>query len=49
MIETGGLHTWLEKGISNVAFVSIALGLDNSASNKFIEAKVNFKRGVCAS
>ena len=43
MIETltkEGLHTWLEKGIGNVAFISIALGLDNLASSKFIEAKV---------
>lgn len=43
MVETltkEGLHTWLEKGISNVAYISIALGLDNLASNKFIEAKV---------
>ena len=34
------LHGWLEKGISNVAFISLALGLDNTASNAFIEAKV---------
>ena len=35
-----GLGTWLEKGISNVAFLSMGLGLDNSASRAFIEAKV---------
>ena len=43
MIETltrEGLGTWLEKGISNVAFLSLGLGLDNTASHAFIEAKV---------
>lgn len=43
MIETltkEGLGTWLEKGISNVAFLSLGLGLDNTASRVFIEAKV---------
>ena len=43
MVETlskEALHGWLEKGISNVAYVSLALGLDNTASNAFIEAKV---------
>ena len=43
MVETltrEGLHTWLERGISNVAYLSIALGLENVASNAFIEAKV---------
>lgn len=43
MIETltkEGLGTWLEKGISNVAFLSLGLGLDNTASRAFIEAKV---------
>lgn len=43
MIETltkEGLGTWLEKGISNVAFLSLGLGLDNAASHAFIEAKV---------
>ena len=44
MIETltkEGLGTWLEKGISNVAFLSLGLGLDNTASRAFIEAKVS--------
>lgn len=43
MVETlskEALHGWLEKGISNVAYISIALGLENMASNAFIEAKV---------
>ncbi len=40
MITREGLNTWLEKGISNVAFLSIALGVDNCASQAFIEAKV---------
>lgn len=43
MIETltkEGLGTWLEKGISNVAFLSLGLGLDNTAARAFIEAKV---------
>ena len=43
MVETlskEALHGWLEKGISNVAFISIALDLENTASNAFIEAKV---------
>ena len=35
-----GLNRWLEKGISNVAFVSLALGLENEASNAFIQEKV---------
>ena len=34
------LHTWLEKGISNVAFLGIGLGIDNLASCAFLEAKV---------
>ena len=49
MIETltrEGLNTWLEKGIGNVAFTSIALGLDNTASRAFIEAKVS-RNVVC--
>lgn len=44
MVETltrEGLHTWLEKGISNVAFLSLGLGLDNLASRAFTEAKAN--------
>lgn len=43
MVETltkEGLSRWLEKGISNVAFVSVALGIDNTASRMFIEEKV---------
>ena len=43
MVETltkEGLNSWLEKGISNVAYVSIALGLDNLASDTFIQEKV---------
>lgn len=43
MVETltkEGLNRWLEKGISNVAFVSLALGLENAASNAFIQEKV---------
>ncbi len=40
MITQEGLNTWLEKGISNVAYVSISLGLDNYASEAFINAKV---------
>ena len=43
MVETlskEALHGWLEKGISNVAFISIALGLDNTASTAFFDAKV---------
>ncbi len=46
MVETltkEGLNRWLEKGISNVAFVSLALGLDNLASKTFIEEKVRIK------
>ena len=35
------LHTWLEKGISNVAYLSIGLGVDNLASKAFIDAKVS--------
>ena len=35
-----GLSTWLEKGISNVALISVALGLDNVASKAFVDAKV---------
>jgi len=45
MVETltrEGLHTWLERGISNVAYLSIALGLENVASKAFIEAKRNY-------
>ena len=34
------LETWLKKGISNVAFLSIGLGLKNAASIAFAEAKV---------
>ena len=34
------LETWLEKGISNVAFLSLGLGLENTASIAFAEAKV---------
>lgn len=44
MVETlskEALHGWLEKGISNVAYISIALGFDNTAANAFIEAKVS--------
>ena len=41
MITSEGLNTWLEKGISNVAYLSIGLGLDNLASQAFIEAKVS--------
>lgn len=44
MIETitkEGLGTWLEKGISNIAYISLGLGLDNTASQSFIEAKVS--------
>ncbi len=43
MLETltkEGLNRWLEKGISNVAFVSLALGLDNTAASTFTEEKV---------
>ena len=40
MLTKEGLNTWLEKGISNVAYLSIGLGLDNQASRAFIEAKV---------
>ena len=35
-----GLGALLEKGISNVAFLSLALGLENAASIAFTEAKV---------
>ena len=35
------LHRWLERGISNVAYVSITLGLDNFLAKAFIEEKVN--------
>ena len=35
------LGMWMEKGISNVAYLSLALGLDNTASQAFIEAKVS--------
>ena len=35
------LGTWLEKGISNVAFLSLGLGLDNAASTTFLEARVS--------
>ena len=34
------LQKWLEKGISNVAFLSLGLGLDNKAASAFIQAKV---------
>ena len=34
------LEMWMEKGISNVAYLSLALGLDNTMSRAFIEAKV---------
>ena len=37
-----GLSTWLEKGISNVALISVALGLDNVASKAFVDAKINY-------
>ena len=43
MVETltkEGLNKWLEKGISNVAFVSLALGIDNLAARTFTEEKV---------
>ena len=40
MLTREGLHTWLEKGISNVAYLSLGLGLDNFATNTFVEAKV---------
>jgi len=32
----------LPQGISNVALVSISLGLDNIASRQFLEAKRNY-------
>ncbi len=35
-----GLNKWLEKGISNVAYVSLALGIENLASKTFIQEKV---------
>ena len=35
-----GLGTWMEKGISNVAYLSLALGLQNEASSAFTDAKV---------
>ena len=41
-----GLGTWLEKGISNVAFLSLGLGLDNTASRAFTEAKVRAAQSV---
>jgi len=34
------LHRWLECGVSNVAYVSLALGLDNLASRSFVEERV---------
>ena len=34
------LNKWLEKGISNVAYLSLGLGLENTASSAFIKAKV---------
>ena len=34
------LYRWLQRGISNVAHVSIALGLDNFLAKTFIEEKV---------
>lgn len=34
------LHRWLEKGVSNVAYLSIALGLDNLAAKTFMEERV---------
>ena len=40
MLTREGLHTWLEKGISNVAYLSLGLGLDNFAASAFVEAKV---------
>ena len=40
MLTPEGLHTWLEKGISNVAYLSLGLGLENFASTAFTEAKV---------
>eukprot|EP00731_Ephydatia_muelleri_P019712 Em0012g537a len=39
MLTKEELSTWLEKGISNVALISLALGLDNVASNAFVDAK----------
>ncbi|XP_064406559.1 zinc finger ZZ-type and EF-hand domain-containing protein 1-like isoform X2 [Halichondria panicea] len=36
------LNKWLEKGIANVAFVSLALGLDNTAAAAFIKAKSEY-------
>lgn len=35
-------HAHTPQGISNVALVSIALGLDNIASKQFLEAKQNY-------
>ncbi len=40
------LHRWLEKGVSNVAYVSIALGLDNLAAKTFIEERVGVAKSV---
>ena len=40
-ITKESLGTWLEKGISNVAFLSLGLGLDNTVSTAFTEAKVS--------
>ena len=34
------LHRWLERGVSNVAYVSLALGLDNLVSRTFVEERV---------
>ncbi|CAI8006132.1 Zinc finger ZZ-type and EF-hand domain-containing protein 1 [Geodia barretti] len=36
------LETWLEKGISNVAFLSLGMGLENTASTAFAEAKRSY-------
>jgi hypothetical protein len=36
------LETWLEKGISNVAFLSLGMGLENTASTAFAEAKQSY-------
>ena len=45
MVETitqESLSQWLEKGISNVAYLSLGLGLINKASEIFIEAKKKY-------
>jgi len=35
------LHKWIGKGICNVAYLSIGLGIDNTASSAFSKAKVS--------